>query len=210
MIIDPATTEPVNCYKLLIGSITPRPIAFVSSVDRDGVFNLAPFSFFTAISGNPPVIGFSPMVNLEGRRRDSRNNIEARGEFVVNIVSEEFVEKMNATAVDVAPEVDEFELSGLTPLTSDVVCAPRVAEAHVSMECRLIQVVEISDKVLGGAFVIGEVVRFHVDDALFDNFRLDPDQLRTIGRMGGNTYARTNDRFDLPRPALPGAATIER
>ena len=199
MIIDPSTTEPINCYKLMIGSITPRPIAFVSSVSASGIYNLAPFSFFTAVSANPPVIGFSPMVVRDGLRRDTRNNIEACGEFVVNIVSEEFAEQMNATAVDVPPDVDEFELSGLTPIPSEVVAAPRVKEAHISMECKLLQVVDISQKVFGGAFVIGEVIRFHVDDALIDNFRIDPDKLATIGRMGGNTYTRTTDRFDMER-----------
>ncbi len=203
MIIDPGTTAPLDVYKLMIGSITPRPIAFVSTTSADGVNNLAPFSFFTGISANPPVIGFSPMINLEGRRRDSRNNIEARGEFVVNVVSEAFVEKMNLTAVDVPPETDEFQLSGLTPAASEVVSVPRVKEARVSMECTLVQIVDISQEILGGAFVIGRVVRFHVEDALFENFRIDPDKLAPVGRMGGNTYTRTTDRFDLDRPALP-------
>lgn len=204
MIIDPSMLEPVNAYKLMIGSITPRPIAFVSTTSVDGVNNLAPFSFFTGISANPPVIGFSPMINLQNRRRDSRINIEARKEFVVNIVSEHFAEQMNATAVDVGPEIDEFELSGLTPVPCEIVAVPRVAEAAVSMECKLVQIVDISQKVLGGAFIIGEVVRFHVEDSIIDNFRIDPDKLATIGRMGGNTYARTKDRFDLPRPSLDG------
>ncbi len=199
MIVDPSAIEPVNCYKLLIGSITPRPIAFVLSTSVDGVNNLAPFSFFTAISANPPVIGFSPMITRGGRRRDSRDNIEARGEFVVNIVSEDFAERMNDTAVDVPPEVDEFELSGLTPIPCEVVGAPRVQEARVSMECKLVQVVDISQEFLGGAFVIGEVVRFHVDDSVINDFRIDPEKLATIGRMGGNTYARTTDRFDMAR-----------
>ncbi|MGR8921009.1 MAG: flavin reductase family protein [Gammaproteobacteria bacterium] len=203
MIIEPADTEPVNVYKLMIGAITPRPIAFVSTQSEDGINNLAPYSFFTGVSANPPAIGFSPMVNREGRRRDSRLNAEARGEFVVNVVSEELVAQMNQTAVDVAPEVDEFELAGLTPAPSRIVSVPRVAEAHVSMECRLIQVVDIGrGNTLGGAFVIGEVVCFHVDDDYVDDFRIDPDKLRTVGRMGGNTYTRTRDRFDLERPTL--------
>lgn len=202
MIIDPESTEPVNIYKLIIGSITPRPIAFVSTVDNDGLANLAPFSFFTGVSANPPAVGFSPVVTHGGRRRDSRLNAEATGEFVVNIVSHKIATQMNETAVDVPPEVDEFKLSGLTPAACEVVKAPRVAEAQVSMECKLIQVVEIGTETLGGAFVIGEVVRFHVDDSIIDDFRIDAEKLDTIGRMGGNTYARTRDRFDLDRPDL--------
>lgn len=210
MIIDPDKTEPVNLYKLMIGSILPRPIAFVSTRGANGVNNLAPFSFFTGVSANPPVVGFSPMVNLESRRRDSRINAEDSGEFCINVVSESFAEQMNQTAVDVEPEVDEFELSGLTPVECDAIKAPRVGEAHVAMECRLLQVVDISDAVLGGAFVMGQVLRFHVDDALFDNFRIDPDGLGAIGRMAGNTYTRTTDRFDLARPVLEGKPSIKR
>lgn len=210
MNINPDDCAPVEVYKLLIGSITPRPIAFVSSIGTNGVRNLAPFSFFTAISANPPVIGFSPMVNRQQNVRDTRANIEAAGDFVVNIVSESFVEKMNETAVDVAPDVDEFELAGFTPVPSAVVRAPRVGEARISMECRLVQIVDISREVLGGAFVIGRVVHFHVDDELFDDFRIDADALATVGRMGGNAYVRTRDRFDLPRPTLPEASQIKR
>ena len=210
MIIDPQSTEPVNIYKLLIGSILPRPIAFVSTRSVDGINNLAPFSFFTAVSANPPVIGFSPMVNLESRRRDSRINAEARGEFCVNVVSETFAAQMNQTAVDVPPEVDEFTLSGLTPIECDLIDAPRVAESHIAMECRLRQVVDISQAVMGGAFVMGEVIRFHVDETLFENFRIDPDGLRAIGRMAGNTYSRTTDRFDLIRPVIEGKPRVDR
>jgi len=202
MIVDPSETKPGNIYKLLIGSITPRPIAFVSTVSKDGINNLAPYSFFTGVSANPPVIGFSPMINMEGRLRDSRLNIEAFKEFVVNVVSEDIAEQMNATAVDVPPEVDEFELAGLTPLPCNVVKAPRVKEARISMECKLVQVVELGKEKLSGAFVMGEIVQFHIDDDIFDNYRIDPDKLNTVGRMGGVTYTRTTDRFDLPRPDL--------
>jgi flavin reductase (DIM6/NTAB) family NADH-FMN oxidoreductase RutF len=210
MIIDPQTTDPVNIYKLMIGSILPRPIAFVSTRGLDGINNLAPFSFFTAVSANPPVIGFSPMINLESRRRDSRINAEARGEFCVNVVSESFAAQMNQTAIDVPPEVDEFTVSGLTPIECDLIDAPRVAESHIAMECRLRQVVDISQAVLGGAFVMGEIIRFHVDETLFENFRIDPDRLGAIGRMAGNTYSRTTDRFDLVRPVLEGKPRIDR
>lgn len=202
MIVDPAQTAPGNIYKLLIGSITPRPIAFVSTVNKDGVNNLAPYSFFTGVSANPPVIGFSPMINMEGRLRDSRLNSEAYKEFVVNVVSEDIAAKMNATAVDVPPEVDEFELSGLTPAPCNIVNAPRVKEARISMECKLVQVVELSKEKLSGAFVMGEIVQFHIADEIFDNYRIDADKLNTVGRMGGMSYTRTTDRFDLQRPDL--------
>ena len=186
----------------MIGSITPRPIAFVSTVSKDGIYNLAPYSFFTGVGANPPVIGFSPVVNREGRIRDSRINAEETGQFVVNIVSEGIVYAMNETAVDVPSEVDEFQLSGLTPTASTLVSAPRVKEARVSMECQLIEVIEVSKKSLGGALILGEVLLFHIDDEIIDDFTIDPDLLGTIGRMGGNGYTRTKERFDIARPSL--------
>ena len=201
MIVDPGATDPRNIYKLMIGSIVPRPIAFVSSLSAEGIPNLAPFSYFTAISANPPAICFSPMIrSSDGKHKDTLNNIEATREFVVNIVSEEFAEQMNLCSGEYPPEVDEFQVSGLTPVPSDLVKPARVAESHVNMECRLVQIVRVSEKPLGGSLVIGEVVRFHVDDALFDDFRIDPAKLRAIGRMGGTSYARTTDLFDLVRP----------
>ena len=203
MIVDPGAAETRNIYKLLIGAILPRPIAFVSSLSADGIRNLAPFSFFTAISANPPVICFSPMVrSSDGAHKDTLNNIEATREFVVNIVSEEFAQQMNLCSGEYPPEVDEFQVSGLTPVPSDLVKPPRVRESHVNMECRLLQIVRVSEKPLGGSLVIGEVLRFHVDDALFDDFRIDPAKLRAIGRMGGTAYARTTDLFDLVRPKV--------
>jgi len=201
MIVDPGAADPRNVYKLMIGAIVPRPIAFVSTISPDGILNLAPFSFFMGVCANPPVIAFAPTIRpTDGRQKDTLNNIEATREFVVNIVSEEFAEKMNQCSGEYPPQVDEFAVSGLTPVASDVVKPPRVAESKVNMECRLFQLVRISDKPLGGSVVLGEIVRFHVDDALIDDFRIDPDKLRAIGRMGGSGYARTRDRFELVRP----------
>lgn len=202
MIVNPSANNSLDIYKLMTGAIVPRPIAFVSTVSADGVFNLAPFSFFTGISANPPVICFCPMIRSDGTRKDTLRNIEAAGEFVVNIVSEEIAERMNLCAPEYPPEVDEFHVSGLTPVPSDLVRAPRVGESHVNMECRLLQIVEVSAKPLGGSLVLGEILRFHVDDALFENYKIDPDKLRPIGRMGGPTYTRTTDRFDMSRPSV--------
>jgi flavin reductase (DIM6/NTAB) family NADH-FMN oxidoreductase RutF len=198
---DPADHSPGEIYKLMIGAIVPRPIALVSSVDEANVRNLAPFSYFTACSSNPPVVVFCPILRpLPPTAKDTLRNIMATREFVVNIVSEEFVERMNATAATVGPEVDEFALSGLTPIASDLIKPARVAESHVQMECRLLQIVQVSDKPGGGSLILGEVKRFHVDPDLIENFRIDPDKLRAVGRMAGSTYVRTTDRFDLERP----------
>jgi flavin reductase (DIM6/NTAB) family NADH-FMN oxidoreductase RutF len=204
MVIDPSAAGPQNVYKLLIGVVIPRPIAFVSTVGGDGVLNLAPFSFFTVASANPPVVVFCPMVPGSGSRscKDTLRNVQESCEFVLNIVSEDFAGEMNATSGDYPPEVDEFAISGLTPLPSDLVRPPRVAESRVQMECRLVQVVHVSSNPLGGSLVLGEVLRFHVADEIFDNYRIDADKLRAIGRMGGPTYARTTDRFNMERPKV--------
>ncbi len=201
MIIDPCHHEPRDIYKLMTGAIVPRPIAFVASISAEGVRNLAPFSFFAGVSANPPVICFCPMVRgSDGKKKDTLRNIEAVREFVVNVVSEDLVQQMNLCSGEYPPEVDEFALSGLTPVASDLVKPPRVGEARISMECRLRQIIPVSDEPLGASVVLGEIVRFHVHDELFDNFKIDPDRLGAIGRMGGPTYTRTRDRFDLQRP----------
>ena len=200
MIIYPSDSRPNDIYKLMVGSITPRPIALVSSISKAGVFNLAPYSFFTGVSANPPAIGFSPLITGKDKTRDSRNNIEETKEFAVNIVSESLVEQMNVASSDVPPEVDEFALSQLTPAHANIVSCPLVKESRINMECRLIEIVEVSNKLLGGAFIIGEIVCFHIDDEVVENYRIDPDTLDTVGRMGGSLYTRTRDRFELVRP----------
>jgi flavin reductase (DIM6/NTAB) family NADH-FMN oxidoreductase RutF len=198
---NPADHSTGDIYKLMVGAIVPRPIALVSSVDESNVRNLAPFSYFTACSANPPVVVFCPILRpVPLGAKDTLRNVIATREFVVNIVSEEFVRGMNATAAQVPPEVDEFDLSGLTPIASELIKPPRVAESHIHMECRLRQVVQVSDQPGGGSLVLGEVLRFHVRQDLIEDFRIDPDKLRAVGRMAGSTYVRTTDRFDLERP----------
>jgi len=200
VIVNPPENDYRDIYKLMVGVIVPRPIAFVSTISADGVRNLAPFSFFTGISANPPVICFSPMIRGDGSRKDTLRNIEAVKEFVVNVVSEEFATQMNICSAEFPPDVDEFEMSGLTPIASDLVKPPRVKESHINLECRLLQILDVSAKPLGGSIVLGEVLRFHIDDALFENFKIDAGKLHAIGRMGGPAYTRTTDRFDMVRP----------
>lgn len=200
--INPAEHAASDIYKLMIGMILPRPIAFVSTIDAAGVRNLAPFSYFTACSTNPPVVCFCTAVRSGPRpQKDTLVNIEATGEFVVNIVSEEFAAQMNMTSAEAPPEVDEFAYSGLTPLASDLVRPPRVAESKIHMECRLRQIIRVSEKPGGGNLVLGDVLRFHIrEDVLVDSYKIDPDKLNAIGRMGGPTYVRTRDRFEMQRP----------
>jgi flavin reductase (DIM6/NTAB) family NADH-FMN oxidoreductase RutF len=203
--IDPLAHQPRQIYKLLTGIIVPRPIALVSTVDVHGNANLAPFSFFAGVGSAPPTVLFCPALRpnipaQSGERKDTLRNVESTREFVINIISEAIADQANVTAAEVPPEVDEFQLSSLTPLPSEIVRPPRVAESPAQMECRLMQVIYTGDKPASGVIVLGEVVRFHVRKDLFDDFRIDPAGLDAVGRMAGNTWVRTRDRIELIRP----------
>ncbi len=203
--LNPANCETREVYKLMTGIIVPRPVALVSTVDREGHANLAPFSFFTGVGSNPPTVLFCPTVRDPGKsardiRKDTLRNVEETGEFVVNIVSEMISAAANTTAAEVGPEVDEFVLAGLTPIASVSVLPPRVAESPAQMECKLLQVIYTSRAAGGGVVVLGEVVRFHVKEDLMEDFRVDPARLDAVGRMAGNTWVRTRDRIELIRP----------
>ena len=197
---DPAAHPSSDIYKLMVSSIVPRPIAFVSTISREGVTNLAPFSFFNAICAEPPTICFSVTNRLPPK--DTVANIRATGEFVVNIVTEAIAEQMNLCSGDYPAGMSEFSMAGLTPEASEIVKPPCVRESPLNMECKLIQIVDVGAQSGGASLIIGEVVRFHFDSAIADNFRIDPDKLRAIGRMGGNEYARTRDRFEMIRPRV--------
>jgi flavin reductase (DIM6/NTAB) family NADH-FMN oxidoreductase RutF len=203
--IDPIEHEPHQVYKIMSGIIVPRPIALVSTVDRNGIANVAPFSFFCGVGSVPPTLLFCPVLRASSGaehtpRKDTLRNVEETQEFVVNVVSESIAEAANATAAEVPPDVDEFELAGLTPVASTVVRPPRVAESPAQMECRMLQVIYTSRKPGGGVIVLGEIVRFHVREDLVNNFRIDAAGLDAVGRMAGNTWVRTRDRIELIRP----------
>ena len=190
-------------YKLLIGSIVPRPIGFISTISKDGIYNLAPFSFFNGVSSEPMAVLFMPVIrSSDGQEKDTLKNVKATKEFVVNIVSEEFAEKMNQCSAEYPPNIDEFKESGLTPEPSKIVKPPRVQEAKVNMECKLIQTVEIGNKPGGATVVIGEVVYFHVREDVYQDGKIILNKLKPIGRLGGTEYCRVTDIFSLPRPSI--------
>lgn len=189
-----------SAYKLLTGAIVPRPIAFVSSRSADGRDNLAPFSFFTACSANPPTVLFCPMRRGDaGEKKDTLRNIEETKEFVVNVVTEELAERMNRCATDYPYGVSEFQEAGLTPADSVKVRARRVQESPVNLECRLNQIVTISDRPGGGEIVVGEVVLFHVRDDLVEDTKIDVARLAPIGRLAGARYNHVRDVFEMER-----------
>ncbi len=189
----------------MIGSIVPRPIAFVSTLSKDGALNLAPFSYFNGVCSNPPTVMFAPgRRGYDGKIKDTLNNISDTEEFVINIVSEEFVEKMVKCSTDFDPDVNEFDISGLTPAPSKKVGPSLVQESKVSFECTLNQIIEIGDGTAGSGFVvIGTVVLFHVDDAVYKDGRIDLEALNPVGRLAGNSYVRLTDTFESVRQIKP-------
>jgi flavin reductase (DIM6/NTAB) family NADH-FMN oxidoreductase RutF len=201
MEVNPASLEWKDAYKLLVGSILPRPIAFVSTVDENGIANAAPFSFFTAICADPMLVCFSPMRRgTDGEKKDTLVNIEKTKEFVINIVSEDFVEKMNECAKELPSEIDEFEFSGLSKLDSVCVKAPRIAESKVQLECELFEALDFGSQPGAGSLVIGKVVHVHIQDELYDQGRIITEKLLPVGRMAGQTYTKPlADTFELIR-----------
>jgi len=202
MDINPSDLPPQQVYKLLTGSIVPRPIAWVSTVDKEGNPNLAPFSFFTAACANPPTIVFCPGYRYsDDGQKDTYHNVSATEEFVVNFVNETTAEAMNTTAVEAPAEVNEFERAGVTAVKSSVVKPPRVGESPIAFECKLNQIVTINAGLGGGHIVIGTVVHMHfADDVYQEGNYINIDAYQPIGRMMGGGYAHINDFFKLERP----------
>ena len=194
-------------YKLLIGSIVPRPIGFISTISSSGSYNLAPFSFFNGVCSEPMTVLFCPVVRgSDGEEKDTLKNIKATKEFVVNIVSEEIAEQMNQTSAEYPPEVDEFKETGLTPVKGQIVKSPLVKEAKINMECKLLQLVEIGKKPGSGTIVVGEVVYFHANEDVYKDGKIILNQLKPVARLGGTEYAKVTDTFSLPRPTLKAQA----
>ena len=201
MELNPREMDPKSCYKLVIGCVVPRPIAVVSTVSPAGVLNIAPFSYFTIASHTPLRLAFTVGgPKGDGSMKDTLRNaqpVEAGGigEFVVNLADESYAESMAATGESLPFETSEFAHAGLTPAPSRTVRPPRIGESSVAFECRTTHVIAIGDSRL----VIGEVRHIHVRDGLADDrMHVDPARLAAIGRMAGNDYVRTRDRFEIP------------
>jgi flavin reductase (DIM6/NTAB) family NADH-FMN oxidoreductase RutF len=202
MEIDPSGLSTPELYKVLTGSILPRPIAWVSTLDPAGQANLAPFSFFTVASVNPPVLCFAPLLDDNRAEKHTLANIRQTGEFVVNIVSCDLVEPMNQTSAPYPPGVSEFSHAGVTPQASTLVRAPCVREALIKFECTLQQIIGFGSGPMAGNLVLGQVCRIHLHPDLYRNGRVDGQLLDCVGRLAGNYYTTTRDRFELARPRL--------
>lgn len=209
MIVSPSDLSHSELYSIVLNSVAPRPIAWVSTISEAGQPNLAPFSFFNCVCVDPPLLAFAPGLRQpkqadtgRGEAKDTLRNIRETKEFVVNIVTYELAEAMNLTSGEYESSVNEFEVARLTPEPSKVVRPPRVGESPVSFECKLHQILDFSTKPTSGSLVIGEVVSIHIADKHLKHGKLDRNSLDMIGRMGGIQYARTTQRFEMVRPKV--------
>ena len=201
MLIDPQSISKRDLYGHMTRLITPRPIAWVATRSRAGGDNLAPFSYFNAVGTAPPTLVFCPANKADGSKKDTLRNIEETGHFVVNVVSHAMGRVMSDTSAEFPPEVSEFAACGLTAIEAARVAAARVAEALAAFECELHAVMVLGAGPGGANLVVGRIVAIHVDDrCLGDDGQVDPARLDTLGRMGGDSYATTRDRLEIPRP----------
>ena len=202
--INPKDIETPKLHRYLLGAIGPRPIAFASTMDKDGVANLAPFSFFNAFSANPPILVFSPA--RSGRTnttKDTYNNVKILPEVVINVVNFELVHQMSLASSPYPSSVDEFVKSGLTPVASECVQPHRIKESPVQFECKVNEVIELGDQGGAGNLIICEVLRIHIDEAILDEHQMiDQYKIDLVSRMGGNWYCRAdeNSMFEIPKP----------
>lgn len=196
--IDPKQISERDNYKLLIGTIIPRPIAFVTTKSKEGIVNGAPFSYFNIVSSNPPMVSIS--VQRSGDLKDTARNIYDNGEFVVHIVDDENVDKVNITAASLPPTESEIELANLTLVDSETISVPGVLEAKVRMECKLVKAVNLGGDGPGSDLFIGEVVRFHIEESIYEDGRTDPRGLNAVSRLAGSNYAEIGTIFSIERP----------
>lgn len=189
----------VDRYKLLTGLIVPRPIGWIGTMDKDGIRNLAPYSFFNCVSATPPIVVVGTG-HRRGAPKDTLNNLRDTGEFTVSIVTEEVAEAMNMTSADLSPDVDEFAEAGLRPVVGSSVAAPYVGEAKAALECEVNQILPLG-KPPTTWLVVADVRTIHVADDLLDGTRVDAQRLKAVGRFAGSQYSTTADGlFTLIRP----------
>ncbi|MHB0777607.1 flavin reductase family protein [Halomonas sp. WWR20] len=201
MELNASTLDPGNLYRLLSGSIAPRPIAWVSTLGAAGHANLAPFSFFNVASVTPPILAFSPLLGETGQPKDTIRNLRDIPECVIHIGGADLIESLNATSASLRYGEDEFLHAGLAKASLGTLKVPRIATAPIAFGCRLHSIVEFGDQPRAGCLVLAEVVTIHADDRVWDGRHIDIDTLRPIGRMAGADYIRCTDLFSLKRPA---------
>ena len=202
MNFDPKVIDAQTCYRLLVGSIIPRPIAWISSLSAGGVLNLAPYSFFTVASCNPPVLAVTQVTPRDRAAKDTLNNLRTTGECVVNIVSETLAGVMNATCADYPASTSEFDAVGIAREASHLVAPDGVRDASVRFECWLREIIDVSSLPTGGQLMLLDVVSIYASDSVMINGNVSPQLLDAVGKLGGDLYTSTRERFEMARPVL--------
>ncbi|GAB3063819.1 flavin reductase family protein [Virgibacillus ainsalahensis] len=199
--IKPENNTVRDNYKLLIGSVIPRPIAFVTSMTDDNTINGAPYSFFNVVTANPPMISIS-VARQKEREKDTARNIAERKEFVVHIVDEENVMKVNKTAATLPSGESEIEIAQLSLLDSEVISTPGIKEAKVRFECVLEQIIELdgTEGTVGTDLIVGKIVCIHMDKTVYEDGKIIYDQFQPVSRLAGNDYAKVGEIFSIKRP----------
>lgn len=197
--IDPKQNSERDNYKLLVGSIIPRPIAFVTTQSEAGVVNGAPFSYFNIVSSNPPMVSLA-IQRKDGELKDTARNIYGTGEFVVHIVDDQNVAQVNETSASLPASESELMVAKLTQVPSKQVTVPGVKESKVRMECKLVKAIPLGGDEPGSDLFIGEVVQFHIEEAIYEKGRIDPRGLNAVSRLAGANYAAIGDIFAMERP----------
>ncbi len=203
MKIDPKHEDSEELYKLITSTVVPRPIAWVSTIGDNGVYNLAPFSVYGILGYNPPIVYISIGSKGKGQKKDTLLNIEYSKDFVINVVSESMAQAMNQSSANFPRDVSEFKEVGVTPIKADLVKSPMVRESPVNMECILSNIMEFGQLPRKNSVVIGEVVQIHIKDELYIDGNIQFARLKPLGRLSGNLYCHTTDIFEIKRPSLP-------
>lgn len=188
-----------DMYRILIGSIAPRPVAWVGTRSKQGINNLAPFSFYNCFSSKPPIIGFSTIPRPDGRKKDTLQNVLDSRCFTLNAASHALVKQMSKSAATLEPDEDEFAYAGLTPANASYIDAPYVKEALLVFECNLREVISFGNEPGSGNLVLGEIMYIHINDEIYQHGRIDFAKLDPVGRLAGNWYSTIRDRFELER-----------
>lgn len=198
--INPNTISERDNYKLLIGSVIPRPIAFITSQSEEKIVNAAPFSFFNIVSSNPPMLSVS-IQRKAGTMKDTARNIKSTGQFVIHIVDDSNVVEVNKTAANLPADESEIDLTNLTLVPSSEIDVPAVKESKIRFECELVQALELGDgDAVGCDFIIGRIIAYHFDESVYQDGKIDPQALQAISRLAGNDYAKIGDIFTIERP----------
>ena len=200
MIIDAENLGAFEAYPWLVGGVTPRPIAWISTISEEGVDNIAPYSFFTVASCTPPVLSFTEVMGATGLHKDTVSNLKATGECVVHVVTEPLLQQMNLSCASLEASVSEFEFAKIPTINSQSVKPKSVEASPVRYECTLRKMLSVGEGAGSGTVVLLDVKTIIVDDALIEEGRMNPHALKTLGKLGGDLYSSTKDTTELKRP----------